>query len=367
MVSPYSLSAPGGVQGQVLGLARAMVRAGHETAVLGPADGPVPGGDEGGFDLVTLGGTVGLPANGSVARLALSPLAARRATGWIRARRPDVVHLHEPLAPGATLALLSRSEPKVGTFHRAGAVTGARVLSPVSQVLAGRLAARTAVSEEARRTAAELCGGEYELIGNGIEVDRFTSVAPWPTTGPTILFVGRHEERKGLAILLDAFDTLAGEPAATLWVAGEGPDSKELRAPRRRSAAQWLGRLDDDELAGAMSGADVLCAPSLFGESFGVVLLEAMVSHCVVVASDLPGYAAVVGEHGVLVPAGNVEALALALGAVLSDVTSGQGRASPSALDAAARHGAGWSMDAMAARYVEVYRRVLEGSASGRP
>jgi len=359
LVSPYSLSYPGGVQGQVLALARALEAAGHEPVVLGPVDGPVPHAPEG---LVSLGRSVPVPANGSTARLALGPVPQTRAARALARLRPDVVHLHEPLAPGPTWACLLRSEPKVGTFHRAGTVAGGRFLAPAASRLAARLAARTAVSDEARATAEAVAGGDdsdYRVIGNGVELDRFESADPWPTPRPVVLFVGRHEPRKGLGVLLDAFCGLDGELGATLWVAGQGPATDDLR--RRfagRTDVEWLGVVDDDELAARMVAASVVCAPSLGGESFGVVLVEAMAARAVVVASALAGYGAVVGDHGLLVPPGDVAALRIGLDQALRDAQGGDGYAAPSALDAAATRAAQWSMTEVAARYVEVYEAV---------
>jgi phosphatidylinositol alpha-mannosyltransferase len=369
LVSPYSLSVPGGVQGQVLALARSLRRAGHEAFVVGPLDAEleVEGLPRGA--VVGVGGSLSVPANGSVVPLALSPAAAARTVSALARLAPDVVHLHEPLAPGPTWAALLRPGPKVGTFHRAGEVRGARVLRLAAARLASRLSARTAVSEEARRCAQALADGEYEIVGNGIDLERFRGVVPAERSRsrPAVLFVGRHERRKGLGVLLEAFALVGGGGRAELWVAGDGPQSAELRRRFPPGAGvQWLGRIDDVELARRLVAADVLCAPSLGGESFGLVLLEAMAARAVVVASDIPGYAALVGPHGVLVPVGDVAALARALGAVLDDVVSVRGRAAPAALDAAAAHAARWSMPEVARRYLAVYRRVLEHEA-GEP
>jgi len=366
LLCPYSLSRPGGVQGQVVGLARALAAAGHDATVLAPADGPVhlrglvPDGP---VRLVRLGRSVALPANGSVAPVALGPGAALRAVRTVRGGGFDVLHLHEPLAPGPGWACLAACAlPKVGTFHRAGGSLAYRLLGPIARRGASHLAVRCAVSPEAEATAREALGGSYEVVGNGVDLERFASADPWPTEGPTVLFVGRHEQRKGLAVLLDAFGRLDPAAALTLWVAGEGPDTDALRRrhpPGRRLV--WLGRVDDDELAARLAGAHALCAPSLGGESFGVVLLEAMAARTAVVASDLPGYAAVVGDHGVLVPRGDAAALAGALAGVAADAAAGTGRCSPAALDAALAHASQWAMPAVADRYVEIYRRVAAG------
>jgi len=369
LVCPYSLSVPGGVQGQVLGLARALRRAGQEAVVLAPVDASLPDTGLPAEAVVALGRTVPVPANGSVARLAVNPLAAGRVVLALRRLRPAVVHLHEPLAPGPNWAALSRPEPKVGTFHRAGDVKGARLLAPGARLLMSRLTARTAVSEEARDTAQRLLGGAYVLIGNGVELDRFAIAEPWPVDGPTVFFVGRHEPRKGLDVLLDAFGRLDPAVGARLWVAGEGPETAGLkRRYRAGRAVEWLGRIDDEELARRMVAATVVCAPSRFGESFGVVLLEAMAARALVVASDIPGYAAVVGSHGVLVPPGDATALSGALGTVLAAGTARGGVGSPAFLDDAAAHARHWSMDTVAGRYLEVYRAALgTGSSAAAP
>jgi phosphatidylinositol alpha-mannosyltransferase len=180
-----------------------------------------------------------------------------------------------------------------------------------------------------------------------------------------VLFVGRHEKRKGLEVLLEAAHRLPGEPAVTMWVAGEGPDTERLR--RRYPPGDrlvWLGRVDDDQLAARLAGAHVLCAPSLGGESFGVVLLEAMAARTAVVASDLPGYRAVVGSHGVLVAPGDGTAWARALADAVSDAATGTGRCAPGALDAALAHAERWSMAEVAARYAAVYDTVRVDSGS---
>lgn len=367
LLCPYSLSRPGGVQGQVVGLAAALNALGHEAVVLGPSDGPLQmaGLAPGGF--VALGRSLGLRANGSVAPVALGPGAAVRAVRAVRGGRFDVLHLHEPLAPGPGYACLFRCDlPMVGTFHRAGSSFAYRLFGPLVRAAARRLTARCAVSTEAEATAQSAVGGTYDIIGNGVDLDRFASAHPWPTTGPTVLFVGRHEERKGLGVLLEAFTRLDPGTDLTVWVAGDGPETQRLarlHPPRHRLL--WLGRVDDDELASRLAGAHALCAPSLGGESFGVVLVEAMAARTAVVASDLPGYAEVVGDHGVLVAPGDAGALARALTAVATDAVHSTGRCSPVALQGAFVHAAQWSMPAVAAQYAALYERVRAGHRPG--
>jgi phosphatidylinositol alpha-mannosyltransferase len=375
---PYSLSRPGGVQGQVLALARALGTLGHQAVVLAPAEADAAGlAASVGLDeeaLVVLGRSVALPANGSVAPVALWPGAAVRAVRAVRAGDFDVVHLHEPLAPGPGYALLARCpQPKVGTFHRAGRSVAYRLLGPVARRAAARLAARCAVSAEARTTAHDALGGDYEIVANAVEIERFTDAAPWALgdeAGPIVMFVGRHEERKGLGVLLEAFARVApsGTGGPTLWVAGRGPETDGLRRrfpPSRRVV--WLGVVTDDELASRLRRADVLCAPSLRGESFGVVLLEAMAARAAIVASALPGYGAVAGDDATLVAPGDVGALAAALGRAVSDAEHGTGASSPAALERAADHAGRWSMAAQAARYVHIYERVARDGLAPAP
>jgi phosphatidyl-myo-inositol alpha-mannosyltransferase len=356
VICPYSLTLPGGVQGQVLGLARALRQMGHDTRVLGPCDGPPP--DAG---VTPLGNSLPTAANGSVAPIAPDVPAQLRTIRALRDEAFDVVHVHEPLAPGPTnTALLFKSQPLVGTFHAAGTSAGYRWLNPLVRWGADKLDLRCAVSEDARRLAYESLGGEYELVFNGVEIDVFAKAEPWPTEGPTIFFIGRHEPRKGLDVLLSAMAELPVD--VRLWVGSDGPETAQLRA---RSAGdpriEWLGRLSDAEKARRLRGADVFCAPSLRGESFGVVLLEAMASDTPVVASDLPGYANVArsGRDALLVAPGDASALARALQQVLADrslaeelVLSGQARA------------ASFSMERLAETYVELYASVISGHPS---
>ncbi len=365
ILCPYSLSRPGGVQGQVVGLANALRALGHEAVVLAPVDGSLdlPGLPPDG--VVALGRSVRVPANGSVAPLSLSPLAAVRAVRAVRGGNFDVLHLHEPLAPGPGYGcLVACSEPKVGTFHRAGAGFAYRFLGPAARWAAGRLDVRCAVSPEAASTASGAIGGFYEVVGNGVEIERFSEAEPWSTEGPTVIFVGRHERRKGLGVLLEAWDRLMGESTAAargvLWVVGEGPETDDLRRRHRSSPSlEWLGRIGDEELASRLAGADLLCAPALGGESFGVVLVEAMAARTAVVASDLPGYAFVACGHALLVPPGDSVALAGALSRGLSDAAAGTGLRAPEMLDAALAHAQRWSMRSLASRYVGIFEALV--------
>lgn len=316
MVCPYSLTIPGGVQMQVLGLARELRDLGHVVQVLAPCDGPPP------EPAVTpLGKSIPWATNGSVAPIAPDPSAAVRTIRALRNEQFDVVHVHEPLVPGPSLtAVLFSDRPLVGTFHRAGASRAYQFLSPLSRRLGKRLARRVAVSEDALTTARDGVAGEFTVLFNGIDVERFAQATPTPTDAPTIVFFGRHEQRKGLRVLLDAAASLPDD--VVLWIIGQGPETDGLKAQHADDPRlHWLGRVDDDELAQRVAGADVFCAPSLHGESFGVVLLEAMAARTAIVATELPGYKAVAkpDEHALLVPPADPEALAKALNELLGN------------------------------------------------
>ncbi len=219
----------------------------------------------------------------------------------------DVVHVHEPLAPVAAYGLVLRAPvPMVGTYHRSGVSRWVPVLKPLAGFVGHRMQIRVAVSEAARETGLQAGGGDFEVLFNGVDVDRFESAEPVRDEQgrPAVLFLGRHEGRKGLNVLLDAFAMV--ERPAVLWVAGDGPATEVQRRRYPESdRVRWLGLLSDEEVASRLAGADVLCAPSLHGESFGMVLLEGMAGGCAVVASDIEGYRAAAGGHAELVPPGD--------------------------------------------------------------
>ncbi len=354
LVCPYSLSLPGGVQGQVLGLARTLRQRGISATVLGPCDGPPP---EPG--VISVGPSVPLAANGSVAPLAPDPPAIRRTLEVLEAVQPDILHLHEPLVPGPALAaLLAGNVPVVGTFHASGRVPAYVWLRPAVRAVARRIGLRTAVSPEARALAERWLGGACHVLPNGVEVERFAKAGelhlpPGEADRRAILFVGRHEPRKGLDVLLQAFRHLDRD--AVLWVAGEGPNTSALAATAP-PGVEWLGRISDQELAQRLRAATVFCAPSLHGESFGVILLEAMAAGTPVVASDISGYRDVARQEkeALLVAGGDPAALAAGLRRVLDDATLA-GRL----VEAGTARAAGFSMERLAARYADLYETLL--------
>jgi phosphatidyl-myo-inositol alpha-mannosyltransferase len=350
-VCPYSLTVPGGVQGQVLALARALRKLGHEARVLAPCDGPPPDA------MVTpLGKSVPTATNGSMAPIAPDPACALRTIHALRNERFDVVHVHEPMAPGPSLTALVVSEaPLVGTFHAAGARTAYGYVPWLTRRGARRIAIRTAVSDEARLTAQSGLGGHYESVFNGIDVSAFADVEPWPSNTRSVFFVGRHEPRKGLGLLIDAMSGLDDD--VELWIAGTGPQTASLKEiTKDDSRIKWLGRISDTEKARRMKAATVFCAPSVEGESFGIVLLEAMAASTAVVASDLVGYRYVSreGADALLFKTGSERSLVDSLRTALSDngqreriVASGRSRADD------------FSIDRLASIYVDIYRRAI--------
>ncbi len=350
IVCPYSLTVPGGVQAQVLGLARELRRRGHEARVLGPCDGPPP------ESFVTpLGNSLPTAANGSIAPLAPDPSATLRTLRALRDEEFDVIHLHEPLAPGPTYgALLTHAAPMVGTFHAAGGSTSYRFLHRQLTRIANRLDRRVVVSKDAEALVGGYLGGDYDVLFNGVDLEEIRGCPPWPRPvdgPPVVFFCARHEERKGLRVLVDAVRQYRGP--IEVWIAGEGPDTADLkRDTAGDDRLHWLGRPNDTEKFSRLRAADVFCAPSLGGESFGVVLIEAMAAGTTVVASALDGYRNVATDDvdAALVEPGDAAALCGALERALTDEafatrlrTAGTDRAE------------GFAMSRLADRYLEIY------------
>jgi phosphatidylinositol alpha-mannosyltransferase len=350
IVCPYSLDVPGGVQAHVVGLAAALERLGHTVSVLAPAgEGTaVPG------FVTPAGRAVGVPYNGSVARVTFGPLTYARARRWLAEHTFDVLHLHEPTTVSVSvLALLAAEGPIVATFHtstersRALAAFGG-VLRPLME----KVTARIAVSPHARRVQVEHLGGDAVEIPNGVDVEAFAHgplLPGYPRPG-TVGFVGRFDEaRKGMPVLLDAVRRLApGRPDLRVLVVGRGDTAALLRR---------AGPVADATKAAALRSVDVFCAPNTGGESFGIVLTEALAAGAPVLASDLDAFRAVLGEPepaGVLFPTGDAGALAERLAVLLAD----PGRRE--ALAAAGRvRAADFGWPAVAAAVLRVYRAAI--------
>jgi phosphatidylinositol alpha-mannosyltransferase len=327
LVCPYSFDIPGGVQAHVADLARFLIGMGHDVSVLAP-------GDEDSEDypeyLVPAGRSVGIPYNGSVARLSFGPVSYTRVRRWIRAHQFDVLHVHEPVAPSLSmLALMVAEGPIVATFHTSNpksrmltAFQG--VLQPFLEKITGRIA----VSELARQVQVERLGGDAVIIPNGVDVSFFARAQPlvgYPRPGGTVGFIGRFDEpRKGMQVLLPALDLLRQQrPDVQLLVAGSGDadDLVDEAGPALAGHLRLLGRVSDEDKARMLNSVDVYCAPNTGGESFGIILTEAMSAGAAVVASDLDAFRRVLdnGEAGVLTQVGNPISLAAGIAGLLDD------------------------------------------------
>ena len=363
LVSPYDLTLPGGVQSHVNHLRDALRGFGDEVVVVGP------GKETGVEGHVPVGGSVSVPFNGSRAPIALSPTSWRGTARALRAARPDVVHVHEPLVPWVGVAATRARAPVVGTFHAwSDANRLYRLARPLGRRLVRRLEVMVAVSEVAADYHAAALGvprRRFVVVPNGVDVERFATAAPLPGVHdperPTLLFVGRLERRKGLEPLIRAFTRLKTErPDLRLVVVGEGPERERCQSllpTRLRGDVLFLGRVDQADLPGCFAAADLYVSPALGGESFGIVLLEAMAAGRPVVASDLPGYRTLLREgiQGRLTPPGDVAALAEAIGALLDN---------PSLRDAMAHQGrrtaATFDWEVVAGRLRDLYTGLLD-------
>jgi phosphatidyl-myo-inositol alpha-mannosyltransferase len=328
LVSPYSWTYPGGVTRHIEALAAQLDATGHEVRVLAPFDregraatlrhrGAPPQERSAPDWLVPLGGTIGWPLNGAVSNLAPTPSAVSTLRRELRAFAPDVVHLHEPVAPVIGWDTLTSADAAlVGTFHCYSESVPPHLVAALlgARRKLNRLALRLAVSEAAAWTGRRFYGGHYRVVPNGVALPDGGVPAPRTRTAGEplrIAFVGQAVERKGLPILLRAFEALRSHVPAELTIVGA--TSEEI-APlvQDGDGITALGRVDDAARHAALVGSDLLCAPSLGGESFGMVLTEAFAAGRPVVASDIAGYRDVVtdGRDGVLIPRGDATRLA---------------------------------------------------------
>lgn len=324
IVCPYAWDVPGGVQAHIRDQAETLIEMGHDVSVITPVEDPasLPA------YAVDGGRPRPVPYNGSVARLTFGVKATARVRRWIREGDFDVLHVHEPLAPSlGVLACWAARGPIVATVH--SSIERSRVLITgyyLAQTALEKISALIAVSEHARRTIVDHLGGDAVLIPNGVRVDHYEGAEPlrrWD--GPAIGFLGRMDEpRKGLPILLEAFAGIrARVPDATLVLIGPGdPDDMLADVPSDvRAGIVPLGRLDEADKARALASLDAYVAPNTGGESFGIVLLEAMAAGAPVVASDLDAFARVLdgGRCGVLFPVGDAAALEETVVGLLGD------------------------------------------------
>ncbi len=384
LVSPYSWTVPGGVNHHVEHLAEALEERGHETWIIAPVGAVTP--SRRAMDsrrhamaerFIPMGSAVPVRSNGSLAYLNFSPQVFARMDRAIRSRRFDVLHVHEPAAPMVSgLAVVMATSPVVGTFHAAlDASQFYDRFRPMVNAVMRRLDVRVAVSEAAREFPQSRFPGAYRIIPNGVPVEKYAPAVDAPKVRGRIVFVGRAERRKGLSVLLQAFTLLRQRaPQATLVVAGATrrqvleTDRNGGGLPVDLAAVEALGWVDDDEKIAQLAQAEVVCAPSLAAESFGIVLAEAMAAGVPVVASDLPGYRAVLrdGRAGRLTPPGDPVALADALFVLLSD---GEERRRLAAAGSAAAAELSWTRvcDSILAAYDDALSAPRVPGVHGRP
>ncbi len=373
LVSPYDLTVPGGVQSHVRQLAARLRADGDEVVLLGAGRGGVRRRPDAPAE-VGLGPTRGVEFNGAVAPIALTPSAAWRTVRALSRLAPEVVHVHEPLVPMVGVAAaLGTVAPLVVTFHAwSDSDRAYRLARPLGRGILSRAAVAVAVSEAAADYHAGALGLEpwsLRVVPNGVDVAPFRAAArargdQRPEEPPRVVFVGRLEPRKGVLVLAHAYlELLRSHPSAELTVIGDGPQAAELRrvlAGAPPGQVRLAGRVEGVALAEALARADVAVAPALGGESFGIVLLEAMAAETAVVASDIPGYRSVVedGRDGILVAAGDHSRLAGTLAELLDD-PGRRSRLVAAGVRTAEAHD--WSV--VAARVREVYADALRRQA----
>jgi len=306
IVCPYSWDIPGGVSAHVADLAESLMRMGHYVSVLAPAE----------FDellpayVVSTGKPRAVRYNGSVARLSFGPIAARKVSKWIEEGEFDVLHVHEPLAPSlSVLACWAAKGPIVATWH--SSMDRSRMmltLSKLAQTAMEKVSARIAVSEAARATLIKHVDGDAVVIPNGVNTAAFTNAKPmfgWPGANQSIVFLGRGDEpRKGLAVLVEAYPEIRrNQPHIRLLIAGPGEPAETLESlsPADRASVTVLGMVAPQDKASVLASGTIYVAPNTGGESFGIVLLEAMATGTPVVASDLEAFSRVLdnGRTGI--------------------------------------------------------------------
>ncbi|MDQ2796473.1 MAG: glycosyltransferase family 4 protein [Actinomycetota bacterium] len=371
IVCPYSFDLPGGVQFHVRDLAEVFLGQGHHVSVLAPASDSkhLPA------YMVSGGRAVPVPFNGSVARLNIGPVAAAKVSRWLEAGDFDVLHLHEPFTPSvAVLALWAAEGPIAATFHSSTLRSRTyQAANPIIRPIMEKITGRIAVSEDARRTVSTHVGGDAVVIPNGVFVDRFALAAARPgwvgtRERPTIAFLGRMEEpRKGMPVLAAALPAvLHAVPGLRVLIAGPGdPDEVRKGMPAEVAAAcEFLGTVTDEDKARLLTSVDVYVAPNTGGESFGIILIEAMSAGATVLASDLPAFLRVLdgGRAGATFVNEDPVSLAERLVELLQNpLQRGQiaaiGRRRADVFD--------WST--VAKQVMEVYETITDGASRVRP
>ena len=353
---------PGGVGFHIRDLALKLRSRGHDVRVLTPSTS-----DDLPEWITSAGSSVSIPFNGSVANISIKPKALARTRRWLADNDFDVVHVHEPVVPSVSMAAaMLSSAPLVGTFHAAlGRSVSRAIASAPMRLYMERIGVRIAVSEEARRTLIEHHGGDAVIIPNGVETASFRTAQPldqWVATDdrPVIVFLGRLDEpRKGLGIFAGAIESvLERVPGTRFLIAGRG-DAPDIRATVARfgDSVSFLGGISDEEKESLLAGASIYVAPQTGGESFGIVLVEAMAARTTVVASDIPAFRAVLedGRAGALFETGNSDSLA----SVLTDLLGDRERLDALA-DAGQRASAQYDWEVVADKVFEVYKLAID-------
>jgi len=380
IVVPFSWSYLGGVGEHAEGQAEALEALGLETRVIIGDDPPggvsrlfhpdAPRRDLRPGRVVSVGTTLTVPANGSRAHVALTPLATLRIRRLLEQERFDVIHVHEPMTPAICVAALAFARcPIVATWHATGESRWTRAALPLWGFLMERVDYRIAVSELARSAAVRHLPGDYEIIPNGITIP---AKADPGGRQNTVVFIGRNDPRKGLEVLLRAWPEVRRRTGARLRLVGADPQSVRLLIARRGLSAEGvdlLGVLVGEPLTAELGRAKALAAPSLGRESFGMVLARAFGCATPAVASDIPGYAQVMSpESGITVPPGDADALAEALVSLLQDEPRRRSLGEAARARALERY----SWDRLARRLLAIYRGLtsmpeMRGSLSGGP
>jgi len=371
IVTPTYYPYPGGVTEHVYHVRCGLEKLGHDVRVITTSFGR--GDVQHNGSVVRIGRSVPVPANGSLCPVALDFRMTSRVRAVLARERFDVLHLHEPFMPALCLSVLREADtPVVGTFHASNdSPIGYRLFRPLLSLYAEKLSARIAVSDVARRTVESQFPGHYRVIPNGVDIQRFASAAPIEELRDgrfNVLFVGRFEPRKGLKFLFGALpQIIKSVPDVRVVVVGGGPFARYYKGfvpDSCRHAVHFAGFVSREMLARHFASADVFCSPALGGESFGIVLLEAMAAGVPIVASDIPGYRTVVRdrETGLLVPRGSSDAIAHAVVTLARDPELRRRLA-----DAARRAVERYSWETVTGEIVRVYEEVLGETRSAPP
>jgi len=364
IVCPYGWDTPGGVQSHVGDLAQYLIRQGHYVSVLAPAidEDNLP-------DFVTSAGRpIAIPYNGAVARILFGPIAFSRVRQWIANGNFDVLHLHEPAIPSISLLACWAAEgPMVGTFHAAAKrqkVTFA--VAPILEPVIEKLTARIAVSEAARETLTEHLETDAIVVPNGIYADLYRDgVIDQRWTGNTLGFIGRFEEkRKGLDVLVAALPSIIAKfPDLKVFVAGPGDAQEVLKEldPYLHSRFEFLGRISESEKANFLASVGLYIAPNTGGESFGIILAEALAGGASVVASDIPAFDSLLGHgaYGTLFASEDSQDLAKKVIALLGDEESRRAIA-----QRGKKYAQEFDWDVVAEKIYDVYEMAMVGGST---